>query len=296
MRRLPLQLSLLIATALLLVLATASSATAPAGVTVGLGDSFASGEGTPPYDDGTAVWLAWHPDTCHRSRLSWQRLLGVTASLHLACSGATIDNLTTRPSHRRAPDDVPQLARLRTIAAHRRVATVLVMVGGNDLGFASIVRRCVLGTCLGDGAADQRSTLRKLEPRLAALYRSARSAARGARVVVVGYPDIVPGPGSPRTGCPWLTSAEVDRIAVVEGLLDATLQRAAATAGATFVTARETLRGHELCTRASWVNPVAQLQLRIWRIITDAGQGHPTARGQQALADAVGAALASLAT
>ncbi len=287
MRRLSPLIALFLTVVTPLHLAAASRATTTAAtVLIGLGDSYASGEGAPPYDHGTTIWFAWHRDTCHRGPLSWQRLVGVTASNHLACSGATVSTVLERGGQQRSPDDVAQLDRLRAIARRGRVTTILVMVGGNDLGFGSILTRCVIATCLRDADA-QRRAVAQLGLRLARLYTAIRGASGGARVIVVGYPDILPRPGARTVGCDWLAPDEVRRAEELEQLVDETTARAAAIAGAEMVSTRRALHGHELCTPDPWVRPIAVLQARVWRAITDPEQGHPNARGQRAIARVV---------
>ena len=171
------------------VTAPARSEAAPTPVIVGLGDSYSSGEANPRYDAGTDL----RADRCHRSFLSWQRLVGVSSADQFACSGARLRNLTSG-QHAVAPDNVGQLERLRGRATSKHIDWVALTIGGNDLGFARILRDCLdpRTTCLPQSAQLQRRQLDALEPHLVSAYRSAGIAAGGARVAVVGYPYLFP--------------------------------------------------------------------------------------------------------
>ena len=131
--------------------------------------------------------------------LAWPRLLGVPVERHLACSGATIANLTTGQTAL-APDDRGQLVRLGELAP---ASAVLVTLGGNDAGFADVLRRCVLGSCVAL-IAQRSDALAALGARLEAAYRQIAAAAPGARVLVVGYPEIIPERPPAGLRCLWL--------------------------------------------------------------------------------------------
>ena len=257
----------------------------PTPVIVGLGDSYSSGEANPRYDAGTDI----RADRCHRSFLSWQRLVGVSAADQFACSGARLRDLTAG-QHAVAPDNVGQLERLRLRATSKRVDWVALTIGGNDLGFARILRDCLdpRTTCLPQSEQLQRRQLDALEPLLVTAYRSASIAAGGARVAVVGYPYLFPNVRSRYTSCGGVARVEKVRIRRAQDLVEATLKRAAAAAGATFVSTLDALRGRELCTARSWMFPI---HVAAGGKADDQQQAHPTACGQAAIARKVVAAL-----
>ena len=258
---------------------------APTPVIVGLGDSYSSGEGNPRYDVGTDLGA----DRCHRSFLSWQRLVGVSSADQFACSGARLQNLTSG-QHAVAPDNVGQLERLRLRARSKHIDWVALTIGGNDLGFARILRDCLdpRTTCLPQSEQLQRRQLDALEPQLVSAYRSASIAAGGAHVAVVGYPYLFPNARSRYTGCAGMSQVEKVRIRRAQDLVEAVLKRAAAAAGATFVSTLDALRGRELCTARSWMFPI---HVAAGGKADDQQQAHPTACGQAAIARKVVAAL-----
>jgi hypothetical protein len=283
----------------------ASAADVSGGVYVALGDSFASGEGSPGFDAGTDD----RANTCHRSETAWARQLGVPRDYLLACSGALIEDVigvgtagtprlgaNGRPNQGR-PDDVTQLSRLTAIrdslaAAGSHIALVTVTLGGNNLGFSDIIRDCrrPRGNCLSDYDTKVVRKMDEVGKALTGAYRQIAAVVPGAKVVVVGYPDIVPRAGIDWYKCNWAKANERRRVQRLEGALDGILRNAAARAGVAFISIRGALAGHELCTHDSWVHPITALF--DGNPLTNKRQGHPTPPGQTAMAAAVRSQIA----
>jgi lysophospholipase L1-like esterase len=248
---------------------------------VSLGDSYSSGEGAGPFDPGTDSLL----DRCHRSANAWPRLLGVPRADHLACSGATTAHFFRGKTIGR-PDNVGQLARLRAIAAQGPIDRVVVTIGGNDLGFKSIVRTCFLGSCLQHIDDVELPLLRDaVRPAVTKALRATRTASGGADVVLVGYPDVVAPVARESRHCGWLSDPENLRLRRLQRELDSEQRAAAADAGVSYISVRRALRGHELCTTESWVRPIGGVGTPIQQ------RGHPNPDGQRAIASLVGARL-----
>lgn len=273
--------SLLVA-AIAALAALIPAAPAPAATLVALGDSYSSGEGAKAYDPGTDR----RGNECHRSSFAWPRLLGASSTHLLACSGAQTAQLYAGMRNR---DDRGQVPRLRELAARTTVDLVTITIGGNDIGFAGHVRNCFFSPlpCLADGEGIARD-LDAVRADLARGYRAIRRAAPPARLVVVGYPEIVPSPGE-RDRCPTLSEGEKERAQRVAADLNRTIASAAGAADARFVSIRHVLDGHELCTPDSWLRPVG----RFW-VEEVQEMGHPSERGQRAIAAAVRARLVGL--
>jgi GDSL-like lipase/acylhydrolase family protein len=258
---------------------------------VGLGDSYSSGEGNDPFDSGTDVFnKKKRLDGCHRSAASWERQIGVTQGDHIACSGAVINNLTAFGQERIGPDNVPQIQRLRSIetsleATGRHVDDVVLTIGGNDIGFASILGDCFIRECLAHFDKNERDVMNLRRPLADALARI-RVAAPSAKVILVGYPRIFPGQQSGNVACGWLTPTERERANTLAADLDVVEHLAANDGGATFVSVTDALDGHELCAADSWVFPISPLVYG-----TDQRQAHPIYAGQAAIASIVGSHL-----
>lgn len=137
---------------------------------VGLGDSYGSGEGNP-----LETWhfggddARWDNERCHRSRLSGQEqaarqldmLAGVTVTfLHLACSGAeALEGILQPygglfPSGAPLPPQITQAAEYVDLSqtpggAKRYPDVVVTSIGGNDAGFADVVKGCLMKPAWG---------------------------------------------------------------------------------------------------------------------------------------------------
>jgi lysophospholipase L1-like esterase len=266
-----------------LALVAVQATDARAGVVVSLGDSYSSGEGSGNYDSETDRAA----NGCHRTRNAWPRLIGVAKEHHLACSGARMKHLQ-RGKTLLGADREGQLIRMVGIGAGTQIDTVLITIGGNDMDFAGKIRACRIGDCLRNRKKLD-GELAKLRSDLAKAYdRVATAAGTGARVVVVGYPDVVPGPRESFHGCGWITDAEKPRLQHLQRALDRALRLAAGDVGVDFVSIRDALDGRELCTRKSWMVPITA-RFRDW--LGHPEQGHPNADGQVAIAVEVGSYL-----
>jgi lysophospholipase L1-like esterase len=259
-----------------------------------LGDSFSSGQGAGSYDPDTTG----DGNTCFRSRLAWPQLLARRLSLvslpSLACSGAVTRHVSVDDPSREEPER--RRSQVGRISGEPDVVTITI--GGNDVGFAGVVERCVLEndctrryrTPAGD-LLDRE--IARLAARLPGVYEAARDAAPNARLVVVGYPRLFPEgrPSSPAAD----NCAAARRVSTREAAylndrtraLNAAIAGAARLSGAEFVDVTEAFDGAELrCTGASFVN-----RLRLREKLFPASF-HPTAAGYERLAGVVAAQLA----
>ncbi|MBX6390095.1 MAG: SGNH/GDSL hydrolase family protein [Frankia sp.] len=250
--------------------ATPGAATGPVSL-VALGDSYSSGEGNPPYD-GDAP-------SCDRGAGAWPRLLandlGAGSSVRvLACSGATTAALTN--SFNGQP---PQLDALAALGGSPSIVTVTI--GGNDAGFGPTIASCVIWRCFWTGSDNRAREFVKnqLPAVLETSYTRIKEAAPNARVLVVGYPEIIPSQS--RNTCGWLDNTERRQLDRLNSELNRVARRAADEAGVEFVSLDDALDGHELCTADPWVHPVSLVGAGLQ------ASAHPNAAGQAAIADAV---------
>ena len=263
--------------------AAPSPAASPlAGRYVALGDSFTAAPLSPREGGATAR-------ACQRSARDYPYLvaaaLGPSIQLsNASCYGATTRNLS-QAQRTSGPSSPPQLDALS--AADRLVT---VQIGGDDIGFSGIASTCgalSLTDLNGDpcqrhytaGGTDQLAqAISTAAPKVAAALAAIRQRAPRARVLVVGYPDILPVRGS---GCwPEVTVARGDLpyLRGVETKLNAMLTAQAARAGATYVNTYTPSIGHDACQPAGtkWTEGL---------IPTSAATPmHPNARGEQAMA------------
>jgi lysophospholipase L1-like esterase len=238
----------------LALLAPASASTATGVRYVALGDSYASGVGAGSYITASGG--------CLRSALAypqlWANAHAPAAYVSAACSGARTTDVTAT-----------QLSAVTTATT-----LVSVTVGGNDIGFSTVVEDCVLrgtSTCVSDVSAAEVAARTTLPGKLDALYSRIASAAPSARVVVVDYPRLYDTSVWLCLGLSTTSRAKIDEGADV---LDSVIADAATRHSFTFADVRPRFAGgHEICDGSqSWLHSVD------W---TDLVQSyHPTAAGQ----------------
>ncbi|MEU4092385.1 SGNH/GDSL hydrolase family protein [Streptomyces sp. NPDC026673] len=244
---------------------------------VALGDSYTSGPLIPEQVDAN----------CARSNQNYpslvaQRLRGTTLT-DVSCGGAT-----TAEMWKAQGGNPPQLD-----ALNRRTSLVTLQIGGNDIGFGSIIRTCA-GAAAADpvgnpceryyttGGTDQlRAAVEATAPKIDAVLRAISHRAPRARVVVVGYPALLPDSG---VGCrPAVPFADGDfaYLRDTEKRLNAMLARRAKAAHAMYVDTYTPTVGHDMCTAPGvrWIEPLTPA--------APAAPAHPNALGERAMAAAV---------
>ncbi|MFD2397419.1 SGNH/GDSL hydrolase family protein [Prauserella oleivorans] len=208
--------------------------------------------------------------------------LGVTDLTDVSCSGATTRDLTG-PQRTSDGTNPPQLD-----AVGPDTTLVTLGIGGNDVGFVQLAARCAgsgqeAGSCVA--GADLATAIEDTADRIGAAVRQIRERAPRARVVVVGYPTVLPAdPGACRPELPY---APADVSALRQSLLrlNEVLAQQATVHGADYADSAALSRGHGICAAQEerWVEGL--------RSTTGAAPLHPTARGERAMADAVLAAV-----
>lgn len=259
---------------------------------VALGDSFTSGPGILP--QGTTT------PGCFRSDVNYPHLiapdLGLPVFRDASCSGAQTRDMTQPQDVDPDPDNAPQL---NSLDANTRVVTL--GIGGNDIGFTEIARRCVeegfkdpngspCRSYYTSGGTDQIAVrIADLVPRLnEVLDRIDRRSPR-AKVFVVGYPAILPETTTYFDACrPVLPIAKGDVAYLrddVEKRLNATIQWVAVAHGEAYVDTYAPSIGHDVCQPPAirWVEPLAPA--------ADAFPVHPNRFGMEATARAVRATM-----
>ena len=228
---------------------------APTKLLVGMGDSYASGEGLAPYELGTDT----SADQCHRSQADAYVVRAAQTldyKVHdVACSGATTATVMT--GMHGEPNQID---------AAKGADAITITIGGNDIQ--------ALGYIIQPPAqATIDASVASLEPKLVSLFQQVKRAAPSARIVAVGYPSIVPQQEVP--GCNF-SEPQLQVLNTGATQLNAAIAEAADTAGIRSVDATNAFRGHELCTDDPWING-----LDLSNIV---GSLHPNSAGQAALA------------
>ena len=279
---------------------------------VSVGDSYASGQGNPPFDFGPGYF----PGPCYRSAASGPSQAAVMLErddphtsvtfLSVACDGAEVQNgllavETTRDGTAIAP---PQLEQVRQIVgASRPIDALLVSVGGNDVGFANVIEACARSSC-------ERLVRRQVPGRLRALgadYRRLVSAIAGLaprRTYITEYPDFLRwsdgsfcgkttlvGGGHPYPGALFGISRD-ESIALHDvGLVGLRRTMDGVPGWQVIAGVASRTRDHGLCAPAPWFNSVEQSFRRQGDLF---GTAHPNALGHRATAGAIREALRPL--
>ena len=236
-----------------LVLSPATPASAAAVNYVALGDSYASGVGSGSYIASSG--------NCLRSTLAYSQLWANAHSpssyVSVACSGAKTTDVSAS-----------QLSALSP-------ATTLVSltIGGNDVGFATVMENCVIfgtTTCVNDVNAAEYTARTSLPGWLNTVYHNIRSHAPNAKVVVVDYPRFY----HDLWYCVGLSSTSRNKINEGADVLDGVIQTAVGLhANFVFADVRAAFaNGHEICDGNSWLHSVD------WSNLVQSY--HPTAAGQ----------------
>lgn len=275
-----------------------------------LGDSYASGEGNPR---NIGAWLGlrnpiaaftpyWDDANCRRSTRAApaQAALALEESdprtpvtfVHLACSGATIANGVLGPqSASGQPGSQIDQAR-KTLRGHR-VDAVLLSIGGNDIGFTTLLENCLLNancplrpvtTGPLAGYATTQGGVQSVLGQLGAAYQSVSNAiasiAPDAPIFITMYPDITRNAsGAP---CTYLTMTPSDFAWARETILTPTPApnypyRTTSNQTITFPLANGTLNAQIAATAQIGFRPVTGS----WSASGESQTGHGICAGRQ---------------
>lgn len=243
-----------LAAATLPMLVPAQSASAQSVVHyVALGDSYSSGVGAGSYIGSSG--------SCDQSTNAypalWDTANQPASYVSEACSGATTKTVLSS-----------QLSALSTATT-----LVSITVGGNDVGFSSVMETCVLlptSSCVSAVNKAESLIASQLPGELDSVLNAIKADAPGARVVVLDYPDLYDL--SKSSSCIGLS--KTDRTDLNNGAndLDSQIQAAAARHADVFADVRGAFTGHEICDSSSWLHSVNFLDV--------SESYHPTASGQ----------------
>lgn len=216
---------------------------------VALGDSYTAAPLVPNH--------AGTPAGCARSDQNYPSLvageLHVGAFHDVSCSAARTTAMT-------AAQTVPFGANPPQLDALAAATTlVTVGIGGDDVGLIGVASTCIelgakapTGTACRDRFAPNGddhivAKIADTAPKIAAVIQGIRARAPNARIVVVGYPDVLPPSGD---GCYSDMSLSPDDLRYLDGLLVKTNEMLAATSagnGADFADTYVDSVGHDVC-------------------------------------------------
>ncbi|MET9465323.1 hypothetical protein ABZY44_10980 [Streptomyces sp. NPDC006544] len=215
---------------------------------------------------------------CHRSDSAEVRSAGAVAdvAVNLACSGAVSQNVFRASNGGVAfKGEAPQADQLAAVAASNNVKVIALSIGGNDLGFADIIKDCALDFVLWNSYCyddQQEGVNEKMDAVMAdvgksvdevrAVMRTAGYGDSSYRIVLQSYPSPIPRGAENRYtqsdwsrlntgGCPfWNKDSDWARDSLVPQIANR-LKGVAAAKGAQFLDLRDMMQGREVCAKAS---------------------------------------------
>lgn len=223
-----------------------------------LGDSYSSGLGSE------SSYSSYSGGSCYRTKNAWVYKLETDWNIavgHFACAGATTADLTY------------QIGGAQVFMAQNpgRPQLVTLTVGGNDIGFADELKKCVTSSCLNRSAAID-AAIERLRPNLSHRYSELRSKFPYSDILVGGYPVLIEPSGPlPNIACVGLDRGERDLIAAKVGYLDDVIDLESALSGVWSVRRRPIAQfaGHGACaglpfSQQEWINSVSDPWIMGW--------------------------------
>ncbi|MEZ5139932.1 MAG: SGNH/GDSL hydrolase family protein [Acidimicrobiales bacterium] len=254
---------------------------------VALGDSYTAGP--------LILNQSLEPLGCLRSDRNYPRIakpqIKAAKFVDVSCSGATTSDFFEEQGVTPGPNP-PQFNALN---ANTKVVTI--GIGGNDIGFSSIVKNCATldpfsSGCKGDyvvnGVDALANKIDATAPKIDKVLVETKKRAPNAKIFVVGYPTIIPETGS---GC-WpvvpIVSGDITYLRGVAKKLNAMLKARAIANGATYVDTATSSIGHDMCSSSKWVEAIVPT--------TDAAPVHPNAAGMRNTGNVLAAAINAVVT
>ncbi len=247
---------------------------------------------------------------CLRSDRNYGHLvaaaLGSAVYTDVTCSAAKVKAMTSAQYDAFIRVNDPQL---NALTADTDLVTI--GIGGNDLGVGDlgvgeVIATCVAGAVVNPfgtpckdvyshghwdwsswswqyGNDDLADRVAGAAPQLADVLARIHAKAPAAKVLVVGYPSVLPQDSDDCVGRQPVTPGDVTYLRGVLGRLNSMLASTAAAGGATYVDTAGPTRGHDACSTDRWIEGALPG--------SPAVPFHPNATGEQAMAQAVLAAL-----
>jgi hypothetical protein len=239
---------------------------------LGVGDSFASGEGAYQYKAATDT----SQNKCHLSERSYPYLiasdLGYAQYESVACSGARLDDFVdvdnnyggqVQDNKKRKDRDIngvitsmlPGYLAQKEFVNHYQPGVITVSGVGNDIGFSDKIKRCLDTDTCYSSYEDRLEIANEVHDqfyKLTDTYEQLKTAGSPTmRVYAIGYPQIGDADGN----CALNVHLSHDELMVAQLLisyLNGMIKTAAAKTGVYYVDTEQAFAGHRLCETDSW--------------------------------------------
>ncbi len=249
-------------------------------------------------DSYTAAPLRPRPEraqACMRSKRNYPRLvvaqLDNTKLVDVSCSGASTISVTGTQGFDRS--ELIRPPQVEAVTSDTDLVTV--SIGANDFRlFNSMMYECLdIGKTDPEGAPCREfnkrgkrdrleRTIERIQPRVIEVIEEIRERAPSARIMLIGYPKLLPDSGTcpyrlPLAAADYAYALEINR-RLAEGIRDAGVG-----AGAEYVDLFTASEGHDICSDDPWIAGVhgAQRAMHL----------HPYPAEQRAVADLILAKL-----
>jgi lysophospholipase L1-like esterase len=268
-----------------LALVSPGGAQARGGIYVALGDSYTSAPLVPnQYGE---------PIDCGRSDHNYPSLVTQALSfgtfVDVSCGSAETKHMTEPQTGLPAGGtNPPQFNALRPDAN-----VVTVGIGGNDVGIVGVAIKCgQMGTTAPNGTACRdyyapggrdsiAARIEATKPKIAAVLQGIHHRSPGARVAIVGYPDVTPKSGE---SCYPMVPLSADDLRYIDSVIvrtNAMIAGQAAANDADFVDTYSDSSGHDICKLPPerWFEGLVPTE--------PAYPGHPNGKGEASMARSV---------
>lgn len=249
---------------------------------VNLGDSFSAGSGVYPIAPGQ------RPE-CWQSEQNFSHLVAAQLGYRLtdvSCGGAKTEDFYHAQYHGMRPQ-------LEALTATTELVTL--MIGGNNNNtFAGALATCIgamvtspgaLGPCRAQhGTALTDPIVDRTYPALVTALQDIHATSPRARVVIVGYPWLLPASGSCAPQMP-LAEDDVRYLREMQAVLNDAVERAAAATDSTFVDMSQVSDGRDAC------QPIGQRLVEPMISSPQPIPVHPNAEGERVIANEVMTAI-----
>ncbi|MDI2125721.1 SGNH/GDSL hydrolase family protein [Yinghuangia seranimata] len=263
---------------------------------VALGDSYAAGAGVPSQSAGL----------CLRSDHNYGHLvaasLGVSNYRDVTCAAAKVADMNEDQydAFIKVND-----AQLNAVSADTDLVTL--GIGGNDLGTSDLGIGDVIATCIAGAVVNPLGTpckdhyadghwdwgswswtwghdtlvdrINGAAPQIASVIRQIHAKAPHAKIVLVGYPSVLPDDAWDCLLKQPVTVGDVEYLRGILGRLNTMLADTAAANGAAYVDTLTPTKGHDVCSADRWIEGTLPG--------SPAVPFHPNATGERVMADAV---------
>jgi lysophospholipase L1-like esterase len=234
--------------ALLIVLSLTGSAFA-ADKYVALGDSYSAGNGA----NSTNL-----DSSCNRNTYAYPYLLAqqkAYALTFVACSGAVTGDVIN--------------GQVNSVTSDTKLVTITI--GGNDIGFTSLIISCTTLGCSSQIAASQNQINTQLPAKLDATFNAIRAKSATARVVVLGYGRPFASPPRTCLAATGVSSSEETSLTTLVDSLNNTIKARALAHGFDYADVNPYWSGHDICASNPFTNGLTLLHT--------ADSYHPTRNG-----------------